>query len=164
MVATVEPLRLLRSPDESERALSHRTSGSADDVEAELIPASPTPSANASQNTNSNAGSSRESPQYLHLLSHVSPAHTQSQSPSVNINRFRRGIFQIHSPAPTSLRFEFGVGTPQSQGRPTASHTLRSPDSSQVGAPESQTNRNGMSWLNTQAFRPPETQDSYESD
>ena len=73
-------------------------------------------------------------------------------------------MFQIRPPAETPLRFGFGIGTPQSQ--PTASQTLRSLDGSQFSAPssQSQTNRNGMSWLNTQAFRPPETQDSYESD
>ncbi|KAF9645387.1 hypothetical protein BDM02DRAFT_580795 [Thelephora ganbajun] len=149
--------------DGPERALSHRTSTSADDVEAELIPISPTPSINASQNAN------QENSQNLHLLPHVSPVQTQSQFPSVSVNRFRRGTFQIRSPAQTSLRFGFGMSTPQGQGRLSASQTLlQSPGSSQVDAPssQSQTNENGTSWLNlnTQAFRPPETQDSYESD
>jgi len=56
------------------------------------------------------------------------------------------------------------MNTPESQSQPAASQTL--PGSSQVSAPgsQSQTNGNGVSWLNTQAFRPPETQGSYESD
>jgi len=166
MITTVEPLRLLRSPEEFERTLSHRTSASADDIEAELLPASPSPSTNASQNQNpgSNANANREESRYL--PSQTAPVQTQSQFPSANISRFRRGTFQIRSPAETPLRFTFGIGTPQSQDQPATSQTLRSSGSSQVSASgsQSQTNRNDMSWLNTQAFRPPETQDSYESD
>ena len=81
------------------------------------------------------------------------------------MNRFRRGTFQIRS-AQTSLRYGFGMGPSQSPGQQAASQTLGSPDISQVTAPssQSQTNGNGLSWLNTQAFRPAETQDSYESD
>ena len=166
MVATVEPLRLLRSPPRSprepERVLSNRTSGSADDVEAELIPTSPTPSINASQNANSN----REDSQSPHPLSHGSPMQTQSQFPMPHVNRFRRGMFQIRASAQPSLPPGFGISMSQSQGRLPASQTLRSLGSSQVGAPssQSQTNGNGLSWLNTQAFRLPETQDTYESD
>jgi len=168
MTTTANPLRLLRSPDELEPTLSHRTSGSADDVEAELVPKSPSPSTNASQNPGSNPDQNQES-RYPNLPPQATPVQTQSQFPSVGVNRFRRGTFQIRSHVET-LRFGFGVGTPQSQGRPTSSQTLRSPDrspdSSQVGASgsQSQANGDGTSWLNTQAFRPPESQDSYESD
>ena len=156
MITTVEPLPLLHSPGEPERALSHRTSGSADDVEAELVPTSPTPSLNASQNANPNSPSP-------HILSHT-PAQTQSRFPVADINMFRRARFQMNRPpTQTSLRFGFGTSTPQSQGRPTASQALRSPVGSQVSPPSSQ-NGDGMSWMNTQAFRLPETQGSYESD
>lgn len=159
MITAVDPLRLLRSPEELESSLSHRTSGSADDVEAELVPKSPSPSTNASQNPN------QEESRYPNPPSQATSVHAQSQFPLANVNRFRRGTFQIHSHAET-LRFGFGVGTPRSQGRPTSSQTLWSPDSSQVGASssQSQTNGDGTSWLNTQAFRPPQSQDSYESD
>lgn len=161
---TFEPLRLSRSPRELERVLSNRTSGSADDVEAELIPASPTPSINASQSANSN----QEDSQSPHPFSHGLPIQTRPQFPRPNVNRFRRGTFQIRSSVSTQapLRFGFGMSTPQSQSQQIPSQTLRSPDGSQVNAPssQSQTNGNGMSWLNTQAFRPPETQDPYESD
>lgn len=164
MITTVEPVRLLRSPEEFERTLSHRTSGSADDIEAELLPASPSPSTNASQNPGPNTNSNQEESRYL--SSQTAPVQTQSQFPSANISRFRRGTFQIRSPAETPLRFTFGIGTPQSQDQPATSQTLRSSGSSRVSGSgsQSQTNRGDMSWLNTQAFRPPETQDSYESD
>lgn len=164
VVTAVEPLRLLGSPREPERALSHRTSGSADDVEAALVPVSPpSPSNNSSQNTNS----SQDDPRYLRLLSQAAPAQqTRQQFLPSNANRFRRGMFQINTPAESPLRFGFGLNTSQSQSQPVASQTLRSADSSQVGAhdSQSQTNENGASWLNTQAFRPPESQDLYESD
>jgi len=165
MITAVDPLRLLRSPDELEPSLSHRTSGSADDVEAELVPKSPSPSTNASQNPGSKSNPNQEESRYPNPPSQATPVQTQSQFPLANVNRFRRGTFQISSHAET-LRFGFGVGTPRSQGRPTSSQTLRSPDSSQVGASssQSQTNGDGTSWLNTQAFRPPQSQDSYESD
>jgi len=165
MAATVEPFRLIRSPlpspREPERVLSNRTSGSADDVEAELIPTSPTPSINASPNANSN----REDSQSPHPLSRGSPMQTQSQFPMPTVNRFRRGMFQIRTSAPPPLLSGFGVSMSQSQSRPPTSQTLWSLGSSQVSAPgsQSQTNGNGMS-LYTQAFRLPETQDSYESD
>ena len=159
MAATVEPLRLIRSPSRSprepERVLSHRTSGSADDVEAELLPTSPSPSINASQNTNSN----QEDTQSPHSLSHGLPMQTQSQFPMPNVNRFRRGTFQI--PSLRQQHLPSGFGMSQSQSPP-----LRPLGSSQASAPssQSQTNGNGMSCMYTQAFRPPETQDSYESD
>lgn len=156
MITSVEPLPLLRSPGEPEGTLSNRTSGSAEDVEAELIPTSPTPSTGASQNLDSNANQ-----EYPHFLSHGAPVQTQSQFSSYNVSRFRRATFQIGSPAAAPLRFEFGMPTPQNQSQPTTSETLRSPDSNQTSAPGSQS---GMSWLNTQAFRLPETQDQYESD
>lgn len=161
VITTVEPLRLLRSPCEPERSLSHRTSGSADDVEASLMPVSPPqPSNNSSQNTNS----SQDDPQYLRLLSQAAPVQqARSQFLPSNANRFRRGTFQINTPAESPLRFGFGLNAPQSQSQPIPSQTLRSSDSSQVGA-QSQTNENGASWLNTQAFRSPESQDLYESD
>lgn len=168
MVTTVEPLRLLRSPDEVEveRTLSNRTSGSADDVEAGLMPTSPSPSTGASQNLDSNASPNRENPPYPHLLSHGAPVQTQSPFSSYSASGFRRGTFQIGSPAETPLRFGFGMGTPQSQSQPVASQTLRSPGSSQISisGSQGQMDGNGMSWLNTQAFRAPETQDQYESD
>lgn len=160
VLTPVEPLRLLGSPPELERALSHRTSGSADDVEASLMPASPQPS---SQNTNS----TQEEPQYLRLPSQTTPAQTRFPFPPANVNRFRRGTFQLNSPGESPLRFEFGLETPQSQSQPIASQTLRSPDSTQAGALGSQSQTNGSggtSWLNTQAFRLPESQDLYESD
>lgn len=160
----VEPLRLLRSPGQLERVLSHQTSASADDVEAELIPTSPTPSINATQSVNSNP----EGSQSPHHLSHGSPAPSQPQLQRPVVNRFRHGTFQVRYSAPTQtpLRFGFGLGSLYSQSRLAASQTLRSPDDSQANASnsQSQTNGNGLSWLNTQAFRPPETQDSYESD
>jgi len=83
---------------------------------------------------------------------------TQSQFPMPNVNRFRRGTFQI--------RPRLGPSMSQSQGRLPTSQTLRSLGSSQASDPssQSQTNGNGMSGLCTQAFRPPETQESYESD
>ena len=154
-ITTIEPLRLLRSPSELDHTLSHRTSCSTDDVEAELMPGSPTPSSvNTSQNANSNQGNS----QYLDPFN-PSPPQSQTQFPSVNVNRFRRGIFQVLPLPQRSPHSGFGLSAPQSQ-------TLRSPDNSQLSASasQSQTNGNSMSWLNTQAFRPPETQDSYDSD
>ena len=158
-IAAVEPLRRL-SPDALERSLSHRTSTSADDVEADLIPASPTPSINASQNSNSNS-SQEDSSLHPHLLSsHPPPVLSQTQFPpsSANVSRFRRGMFQIHSSAQVPARPEPWMTRPsQSQGPLTASQALPSLESSQV-------NGNEMGWLNTQAFRPPETQESYESD
>lgn len=91
---------------------------------------------------------------------------TQSQFPVPNVSRFRRGMFQIRSTAQPPLRSGFGMSLSQGQGQLTGSQTLRSLGSSQVGSPssESQTNGSGMGWLNTQAFFPPETQDTYESD
>ena len=123
---------------------------------------SPTPSINASQNTNSN----REDTQSPHPLSHGSPMQTQSQFPMPSANRFRRGMFQIRSSAQPPLRSGFGISMSQSQSRLPTSQTLRSLGSSQVSNPssQSQTNGDGMSWMYTQAFRPPETQDTYESD
>ena len=164
MAADVEPLRLLQSPGELEHVLSHRSSSSTDDVEADLVPTSPAPSSiNASQNSNPNRKDSR-SP---HLLPRGPSMQTQSPFLASGVNRFRRGTLQIRSPAQASVRFGSGLRTPQSQDRPIASQTLRSPDSEQVGATSSQSqgNGSGMSWLNTQAFRPPaETQELYESD
>lgn len=154
-VAIVEPLRLL-SPEGPERSLSHRTSGSADDVEADLIPTSPTPSMILSQNATSNPN--QESSLYMQLLSSHPPSMpTQIQSPSASVNRFRRAMFQVNSPAWTPVHSQSGMNMSQTQDQALASQTLQSQDGSQA-------NDNGMSWLNTQAFRPPETQDSYDSD
>jgi len=139
-IATIQPLRLLSS-DALERSLSHRTSASADDIEADLIQTSPTPSVNASL--------------HPHILSSPRPMLTQTQSPSPNVNRFRRGVFQIHFPAQMSVCSEAWMNPPQSPRPLAASQTLPSPNSSPTDE---------MSWLNTQAFRPPETQNSYESD
>ena len=148
MIAPAEPLGLI-SADTLERALSHRTSASADDVEADLIPTSPTPSINASQNSNTN---STQGPSlHPHLLSHPPPVFSQTQFPSASVSRFRRGVFQMFP------RSQPWMNASQSQNPSSASQTLRSPNGSQA-------NGNGISWLNTQAFRPPETQDLYESD
>jgi hypothetical protein len=154
-IVTVEPLRLLSS-EVPEGSLSHRTSASADDVEADLIPDSPTPSLNASQNTNTN--SSQESSLRPNVLSsHSPPVFARAQFPSSNFARFRRGVFQAHYTGRISVRPEPRIDASQNQNPLAASQTLRSPVSSQ-------TNGHEMSWLNTQAFRPLETQDSYESD
>lgn len=154
-VTTIEPLRLLSS-DALQPSVSHRTSASADDVEADLMRTSPTPSINASLSTNSN--SSQEASLHPHILSsRSSPVLSQTQFPSVDVGRFRRGVFQIRFPAQMSTRSQPWMSMPQSQGPLSASQTIRSPNGSQ-------TNGDGMSWMNTQAFRPPDPQDSYESD
>ena len=154
--AAFEPFRLL-SPIVPERSLSHRSSGSAADVEADLVPTSPTPSIlNVSQNASSNAN--QETSLYSQLLtSRPPPVRALTQSPPPN--RFRRGVFQINPLSQTSPRSESGMSVlrAQSQSQPPASQTLRAAGSSQM-------NGGGMSWLNTQAYRLPETQDSYESD
>jgi hypothetical protein len=153
--AAFEPLRL-RSPSVLERSLSHRSSASANDVEADLVPTSPTPSVNASQSAASNSNSNEGSSLYAQLLT-TAPPPLRAVSLTPPPKRFRRGVFQINPPAPTSARSESRMSASQSQSQLPQSQTLRSLDGSQE-------NGSGMSWLNTQAYRLPETQDSYESD
>ena len=149
--ATAGPSHLI-SPVVPERTLSHRTSASVDDVEAGLVPTSPSPSINAPRDPNSNQETSQVLPPPQPL-----PTSPQSLLPSISAARFRRGIFQMESPSQRSLRFGRWTDGSQSQSQPPASQTLQSSNDSQM-------NGNGLSWLNTQAFHPPEVQGSYESD